>query len=1051
MKIKFKFLSALIFVFIISFAVALPSLADEAVAAAYSASDYDGNEADVFAPASSDSIQLFPIDADNWTFTGLCDRSGTRANGDITFAYAGINAMVPEGGEKTEFTLDLSQSRCDMGNYKTLAFGIALIGLTDRLYDVEAVFYSGSEKIIGDAYVGVGWNMFYLDISAASGMASHVKITISYDDEVPMSVRISSPYAMKSAAAGFVTAEKYSTDKLTATEGQCTQRSGKIKPESGRAVLEGNFVTTEKYGAGDTVYFEFSVGGVNSGNFTLGLTYKNNPEKVYSNKISLSGTNADGSGIYLIPMTLSGDLYGFSMQFDNVSCDVLFDLNYVRLHAMPVTPAEAVPEIGSLTKITKTTDGLVLSGSMERAAVSQYSSDKGGDGLLRFYALDSLKMDDISAAVEIGSIKLTTVFEYTVKLSDYPSVGDFCMFFAAVKDSEGNILPLSKPRFADAPSLGENTVSNVGLFQPATVGAFESNASRVIVDIPLDEFLIQSEAVAGTVLSYTVYTDDGAQKRTVKLDSEKLSGLDADIGFYISAGIRVYLRFSAYSPIENLTYGAQNCDSYSFYVDDSESRAFYTALVRFFAKRYPGIKGFQTGIAVNLEKYTGADLSNVSSYVSSLADMLRLTYNAASDYLDAFCVIVPFMDVGGQEDHGGIPTETLSIMLSSRLSEIGQIPIVMMYSFDELEDYTELPYAVCEMASELECAEFGGIMYFYEPTLDYLNEKYGQYLSGFPEEGYSYTDFTAQAYTELTEKLGKNRTRGVFFSMENTNLQNNHDFYSYLKHAGESGRYVYDAAAKPAGDSYDSYAGCYRLFDFSDKYYPNGWIGGGGVESCLTDYSYIYKEENGGSSRVLTAEFKKGDYSGISGAAGITLCNFSDTVDMSQLDLAVFDIALVDSTNAKEEIATVEKSGTVVFVIGTDETRAEYYAEDLLFGRTYSLECALGGYENLKNVDYIGIMVYSDSELKLELSSVELYSDTIGSEDIKALFEEKPESQKSPNYKGIALFAFTVAAVTILIFVFMARVEREEEEEAENQKRTAVRTEGEKSEQKFRR
>ncbi|MGN1408904.1 MAG: hypothetical protein ACI4XJ_01885, partial [Eubacteriales bacterium] len=181
-----------------------------------------------------------------------------------------------------------------------------------------------------------------------------------------------------------------------------------------------------------------------------------------------------------------------------------------------------------------------------------------------------------------------------------------------------------------------------------------------------------------------------------------------------------------------------------------------------------------------------------------------------------------------------------------------------------------------------------------------------------------------------------------------------------------------------------------------------------------------------GSSRVLSVQFRQDDYYGnSSGTAGIALYNFPNSVDMTKVDSAVFTIAI---DGASEIAKAAEYTGnTVVFVIGTDDTRAEYYAEGLECGKIYSFECPLGEYENREKVDYIGIMVYSDVELRLELSSVSLFSDELGAEGIGELFEER-ETAPETNYKAIALFSFTVAAFSIMVFVFLAKLEREEEE-----------------------
>lgn len=1057
----------------------------EVTASAFASSGYNGDEKTTFAPAESSAVMPFTIAEESWNFSGLSasytsesEESGAHERNGIVFVSTGIDGETAyeSGLDYTGLNIDLSSFRCDMKNYSTLYFGIAIDGENERQYSVTATLYSGNMRVTGEALVGEGWNLFCLDVSAASGMAGHIKITVNYDGEIPSSVSVASPYVKKTLDSGFNTAETFLVPHLIAAEGECTRRSGKVRPDgkTDRAVVEGYFIGDPGrnwYEVDSTEYFEIKLDGVKAGNFTLGIKLANTAETVISKKLSLGG---DGeSSFVVVPMNLTGRLYSFTLTFDNIECDGEFVIDYIKLHEMEKNPAEAVSGIGSLSKITRSSGAVVFSGSMERAAISEYSSS--GDGLIHFYALNSADMDDISKAVELGSIKLTTVFEYTVKLSGFPSVGDEHMFFAATADRDGNIYPLSKPRFADA-DLSADAVSSsassgvsLGLFNPATVGAFESNVSSVIIDVPLDELLdvgnteVKNASSKTVSLTYTVYGTE-PQNRTLEFDREKLAELDNDIAFYTSAGIKVYLRLNARSSVDNLTYSSiSGCDSYAFRADSEETRAAFAAVVRFFAKRYPGIRGFELGQAVNVYSCIGEKPESAVEYVSDLAELCRICYNAASTELYRTSVILPLADTTGMEEGEYIPIEMLTVMLTSRLSEIGQIPLVFMYSFDEEESDTSRAASAAGLTYELECGYFSGVAYFYKPSLDYLEKKYSEYTSGELLEGAAqsdimpFTEFAAQSFSDLAKSLKDAHTLGVVFSMEDTNLKNSHDFYSVLKNRSDVSGNVSDTAAVRIDETEETaevngadkaVSGLYVLCDFSDKYHTDGWIAGGGVESCLTDWSGA--SERRGGERVLSVQFKQDDYYGkSSGTAGIALYNFADSVDMTKVDSVLFTLAL---DGASEEAESAERAGnTVVFVIGTDDTRAEYYAEELECGRSYTFSCPLGEYENRGRVDYIGIMVYSDIELRLELSSVELSSDELGVEGIGKLLG-KAEDEERINYRTIALFSFTVAAFSIMVFIFLSKLEREEAENEVRKSRTGgYTTNGGANEQKYRR
>ena len=193
---------------------------------------------------------------------------------------------------------------------------------------------------------------------------------------------------------------------------------------------------------------------------------------------------------------------------------------------------------------------------------------------------------------------------------------------------------------------------------------------------------------------------------------------------------------------------------------------------------------------------------------------------------------------------------------------------------------------------------------------------------------------------------------------------------------------------------------------------------------------------------MLTVSFKHDAYNtyrtGSSGSAGITLRNFDKNVDFTNVSSLEFTFSLASESSSAPS--------SVVFVIGNDETRAEYYAEDLECGTEYKLSCPLGGFETRGRVGYIGIMVYSDVNVMLELSSVDVCSSVLDEGELAALFTEKENTHISVDYKTIAFFSFTIAAVSIIVFVFLSKLEKEDEEnDAKHQ------TTGGRNEQKFRR
>ncbi len=1025
---------------------------------------YTGEEKDVFAP-TGDEIKNFVFTSQNWTVTGSADSSKRLVKNGISGVYIERYSTIPVENpediplenpeiphESVELTMDLSGGVM-ADEYRTISFGVELEGVLEAAVTTE--IFSGSNSSLAETVIKEGWNLVTIDAGDILGAFSHIRISVD-SESGGCAVRITSPFAEVQANPDFETIARYSTNSITDEVGRVILDSGRITPSGGRAAFTAEFTTFDDYPSEENAYLEFKVSGLYSASFTLGINCKNAPDTLYSKRISVSSSADSSSGTYIIPIDPADDIESYVMQFDNVKCDASFTVEYVRFHRECVNPIEAESGVGTLTKLTKDGTAVTFSGSMERAAVAEYSSGKNGDGLIHFYAIPCGSMDDIGCAFEIGSIKLTTVFNYSADISVYPNVVDGHMFFAGVADRDGNIIPFSRPRFPDyASATSTNTeqtssaVSSVGLYKPASVGAFESNASRVIIDVPLDKYIKKG---GGVLVNYTSYPDnytDGADLAVAgsyEIDRELLGGLDSEISFYITAGVRVYLRLSSGSFISGLTEEDPSGEFYQ--LSSSSDSGMFASVVRFFAERYPSLTGFELGCGVNLVPASAVEDGGITAYSGDLACTVRILYNAAREFIADPYIIIPF--VSGESDsepyeenaseEGGssendineksgyvcVPPEVLTPLVSETLQKIGTVPWIYMYTIDECENAADRTNSLADLLTELDCAGMSGIMYFFEPDSAYISKKFAENKT----PGEQYSAYAARMFGELLETTKSSSTRGVFFSLEMTDLSNDHEFYAALKEIGGQGgtsRYIYDSTASVSPEK--SYASAYTAYDFTKKYYPDGWIAGGGVGSCLTDYSKI----EGVIGRVLRAEFSSGsDGYKTTGAAGITLCRLGSTVNLTGVDAAVFEASLTLPEGTSGETLTSPIMSTVVFVIGSGDNRAEYYAEEVAAGQYYTFTCDLSGYEKSSEVNYMGIMVYSDEQVGLELKSVELCSDSLSSDEIKSRLNPVNESENQDGIKSnlrfVTMAAFTVFVGTIVTFVILARYEREEEE-----------------------
>ena len=357
-------------------------------------------------------------------------------------------------------------------------------------------------------------------------------------------------------------------------------------------------------------------------------------------------------------------------------------------------------------------------------------------------------------------------------------------------------------------------------------------------------------------------------------------------------------------------------------------------------------------------------------------------------------------------------------MLSSYFKNIGTIPWVMMYTTDDLNgifgreilsgedlsaqdkisDSRGTVQKIRQFLSELEMEGSAAFMYYYEPSYESVMRGYAG-TSGMAD--------SAQYLAEMFAKLcGNTRARAVFLSLDRLNNRLDHEFYSYLKKAesapvsgGSTGSYRrsvsdYIAVSADRTELPASMISRTTLWDFTDQFYPLGWIAGGGVSSCLTVYSDLFSENSEPGERysrilrsviALDKDSASPERKGI--AAGITLRNLSRTIDLSGVDALEFTFAL---NHPGMIVGTGHETGTVVFIVGTDDFRAEFTVQDAAYGQIQTYVCDLSDYEFRDRVDYMGILVYGDHEMYLDLSSVSAMSRTMPQDELERLFAVQP-------------------------------------------------------------
>lgn len=984
----------------------------------YSIGGYTGDETALFSPADSDArgIRKFELSETALAVEGEVDEVVRRRSNDIVMACVYTPEKYGGQGGMT-VSLDLTEKKVKLNDYATFGFGLGILGgfNANHGYAVHIELVTSDETYLSDLTVedtetNHSWYMVYMDLSEVYGYAETLSVTVTFDgDTMPSQIRVATPYVNVRTPLAFDVADQFSASSIVALEGRLTDTPGEIIPtDHGNASVKGRIATAGKLTEDAISYFVIQLSGAESGKFTLKVDYTDpiNHADFISEEISVY----DG-GSFTVPVKIAGEVMSYTLSFIGVECDESFNVESVRIYDSEIPEISVDKTLGNLEKINRNGNTVKFEGTVSRDAAKTYS-----DGNIVFYALPGQYSSDMSRAVELGRIKVSTRFEYTVDMRGRVASADTYMFMAAIEWDKKTI-PLSTPRYFDSAESEKITLSPIGLHDAAPAGAFESNASHIIVDIPLDTLLLDGDKSSPYSLSYSVYENGASGSEKINLADTLIEELDRDINFYISVGMRVYLRFTAEEIIPGLTYSGK-AQNHGICTDTEASRSLYAAVVRYLSERYSGIAGFVVGKAVNDAFNVGNFTSKtLQQYAADLAEQCRITYNAAYTRHPGISVIVPFAQTADDSEH--LSEMVFGVMIAKRLDDIGDIPWTLQICIDNRNRISSSTDKFIRALGEIKVKSPDYVQYFYYPYYDELIKDYTVYIAGNDIEisDQSYAEYAVQSYLELS--TGFANADVVFMSLEDISLKNNRDFYAVLKDSADDVGYIYESIALPEHDSDENTGGKYYIWNFADKHHSDGWIAGGGVASCLTGYSDILSD---GNLRVLKTQLAGDEY----GGAGITLCNFDKTLDLTGVDRIEFTFAL-----ALVEEAKAYSDASVVFVVGSDDYRGEFSADGVELGKMQTVSCDISAYEHRDEVDYIGVMIYANDDVRFELLSAEANSLTLTAEEIEKVFSGAAVdvTEEDPTKSVvIAVVGLLVAALTFIIIILLSRKDREDRE-----------------------
>lgn len=944
--------------------------------------------------AASDNLVLDPSFSGNWRFEGDNRRESKQIIDDTPVIQVNLKESAGMGYVLMEYNESI-----DLSGYHIMTF-LLNISTVKKDSGYCKVTVRLGQTLYSIAYVEINrWQNIVVDISDCDSVDS-VSVYVTYEaDNIPERIRLVSPFVgygdRLSHIKRYMT-HVYDYNGKLENSGQTVT----IHPSESTTNLVGRF-SFDFVPENDVQAFMLVTlsGDISGGTMTASLLNASSENGVYTDTAPLQLQN--GRHIYSFPFTSAEDLLYYRLSFRNVVCGT----DGIEIESVSVLwTDDTIPQSTGLgyisgVSLNRESGELVVSGNVAQAALSDHIKDE-----LVLYAVP-YTAEVLWTGVELMRSKISMSFELKLDAATTSRYIGTHMFYVVLEGGDGekkekSLLSLPKGVDGIANSFGEMSI--VGIDGASAVGVFESNASHVIVDMPFDQLLRMVEPAArqntadkpAMTMAVEYSMPDGT---VIYFDEDYLSSMLAEISFYNSAGIEVYLRVTG------------NTSSFidSIVSLDERDLAVYSAIMAYLFSRGCTISGIVIGDGM---AYTEQMFKDVSAYdyTMKLAELMRVTYSTAYPYLDTskLSVIVPYQD-------GGMLNGVINQMLSIHIERKGMMPWGVMYCFD-FDAKDEEPgfgrvvpkaQALVDTAQSFGIKGASGIMFHYEP------------------EGDSSVERMAQDYDALCSEAEKYNPRAVLICVDHLEDNLKEKFYRVMKYVRQEDKnsQIEDFSAEYITDveeNGDIPLGKYTIWDFSNEYYSHGWVAGGAVSPCSTGWSSIFSDYNGIYSRALQTPVYPDYENGT--ASGIVLRNFSRAVNLSNVDDVKFFFS-IDGT---------EERSTVIFTVGNELSRAEYYLNDVEPGKVHSVVCSLSGYSGSGSVSYIGIMVYSNDSATLEIETVEFESDTLTASEIAALFT--PVSVPGPD-RGYTVFYISgiVGVLSICIMSLMIRRDKEEIEQRE--------------------
>ncbi len=883
----------------------------------------------------------------------------------------------------------------DLSAYNELYFQLRIEG-TGGKCDVQMTFSSGGETydVRGSFEPGISYDV-YCPVSSfgARSAVDHVYFYYSSNENIGF-VTVSSIYA--DAKFTYSHAERFSADAFTIdSENVISEKSITIEPSAGACSLEAK--RRGASGSSGTVISRVSVSGVETG--TMTLLVKDQKASDYSDISTIylfPGKNSytfiydvsAGNGFYKLSFSGTECTDGKSLSVDSVS--------FTYFDEKIDDSKETYP--ASISSCSLSSDGKSVN---VKGTVGSGFVVNNIDGKIGIVAEDMWRSHD---PVVVASADMSTMFDMKIAVSSLPALPYLCRFgVVLLSGDEGEFERESQsvyPSFPTGAVVGAPSI--FGIESDDTSAPFECAASYTVCDVDVER-LVTDDPASGRFFSYA--------GNYYYLNTSYLSELERTLGFYLSSGVKVYVRIVSSGGAED----EFECpDAY-----DVPTVMRYAAAVDYITETYPSVYGIIAGCRINTFRYNRTDKEDLFLYAENYAEYLRVVASAAKSNNPSCLVAVPFGDgylyggdgrVAEYDSITGIGDETcdpimLSVLISKFLSEGGGVQWYMMYECESapMEKAELLSRAVSRLSQNVGSAPAGHVLYW-RPDGELTEEDLASLDGGTP-------------LTTLGTKSFIISLKGGAASAETL---------AALKYFDPDSTRAYDIVTANALPSYDApQTGRVFIKDFRRSYGAGDFFSGGTVSSLTTEKSEVMSRFEGqGGERALRAA---GD--GSLGGEGIIMANFATPVPFTAAD--TLDVALC-VTGEGESIPVKIVAGN-----GADRCEYRYSASP---GVPVLLKCRISE-SGLDAASYVAIEVACSSEYTVDVSGISLSRDD-GDEDAVRDSIGGDGGVKKDNGATVTALIATGAATLAVFALLSIKGDRKDDGAKEASKETAAARKG---------